>query len=105
MSFNDRQKAFEDKYHHDQELQFKVEIRRDKLFGLWVAEQLGLTGDEAEAYAKSVVVADLEEAGSDDVIRKVVADIQEKKLDISKHRLEKKLEEMFVAARDQIMSE
>ncbi|MGO1121007.1 DUF1476 domain-containing protein [Rhodovibrionaceae bacterium A322] len=105
MSFDDRQKAFEDKYHHDQELQFKVEVRRDKLFGLWVAEQMGISGEAAEEYAKTVVIADLEEVGSDDVLRKVSADVKEKNLDISDHRLEKKLAEMFDVAREQIMNE
>ena len=74
-SFDNRQKAFEDKFAHDAELKFKVAARRDKLVGLWAAGKLGLEGDAADAYAKSIVLADLEEAGDDDVIRKLVADL------------------------------
>ncbi len=86
-TFNEREKAFEDKYKHDQELQFKVEVRRNKLLGLWVAELLGLSGADAEAYAKEVVAADFEEPGDADLIRKIQADAQTKKLDLCEHRL------------------
>ena len=75
-SFNDREKAFEDKYKHDQDLQFRVEVRRNKLLGLWVAEMLGLSGADAEAYAKEVVSADFEEPGDADVVRKILADAE-----------------------------
>jgi hypothetical protein len=75
MSFRDREKAFENKFLHDAELKFKAEARRNKLLGLWVAERLGKSGDEAAAYAKEVVAADFEEAGDADVVRKVLADI------------------------------
>ena len=74
-TFDDREHAFEAKFAHDEEMKFKAEARRDKLVGLWAAELLGKTGDEAEAYAGSVVVADLEEAGDEDVVRKLVADL------------------------------
>ncbi len=104
-TFNDREKAFEDKYKHDQELQFKVEVRRNKLLGLWVAEMLGLSGADAEAYAKEVVSADFEEPGPADVIRKILGDAQPKNLDLSEHRLRKKMDELVAVAKEQIMSE
>ncbi len=104
-TFNDREKAFEDKYQHDQELQFKVEVRRNKLLGLWVAEMLGLAGADAEAYAKEVVAADFEEPGDADLVRKIQADVQPKNLDLSEHRLRKKMDELVAVAKEQIMSE
>ena len=73
--FDDRQNAFEAKYAHDADLQFKVAARRDKLTGLWAAARLGYAGDVAETYAKSVVIADLAEAGDEDVVRKLAADL------------------------------
>jgi hypothetical protein len=74
-SFDQRKDAFESKFAHDEELRFKATARRNKLLGLWAAEKLGKTGPEAEAYAKSVVMADFEEAGDEDVVRKVLADL------------------------------
>ncbi len=104
-TFNDREKAFEDKYKHDQDLQFKVEVRRNKLLGLWVAEMLGLSGADAAAYAKEVVKADFEEPGDADVIRKIQADVAPKNLELSEHRLRKKMDELTVVAKEQIMGE
>ena len=104
-TFDKREKVFEDKYKHDQELQFKVEVRRNKLLGLWVAELLGLSGADAEAYAKEVVRADFEEPGVDDVIRKIQGDAAPKNLDLSEHRIRKKMDEMTVIAKEQIMTE
>ena len=104
-TFNDREKAFEDKYKHDQDLQFKVEVRRNKLLGLWVAELLGLSGADAEAYAKEVVSADFEEPGDADLIRKIQGDVQPKSIDLSEHRLRKKMDELVAVAKEQIMSE
>lgn len=75
-TFDDRKDAFEKKFAHDEELRFKATARRNKLLGLWAAERLGKSGAEAEAYAKSVVMADFEEAGDDDVLRKVRADLE-----------------------------
>jgi len=74
-TFDDRERAFESKFAHDQEMQFKAEARRNKLLGLWAAERMGLSGDEADAYAKSVIIADFEEAGDEDVYRKVAGDV------------------------------
>ncbi|MGF9762114.1 DUF1476 domain-containing protein [Microvirga sp. 0TCS3.31] len=74
-SFDDRRNAFETQFAHDADLRFKATARRNKLFGLWAAERLGKSGSEAEAYAKSVVLADFEEAGDADVLRKVRQDL------------------------------
>ena len=74
-TFDDRKDAFEKKFAHDEELRFKATARRNKLLGLWAAEKLGKSGAEAEAYAKSVVMADFQEAGDDDVLRKVRGDL------------------------------
>ena len=104
-TFNDREKAFEDKYKHDQELQFKVEARRNKLLGLWVAEMLGKSEGEADAYAKEVVVSDFEEPGDDDVVRKVLGDLEKAGTDLSEHRLRKKMEELLAEAKEQVMNE
>lgn len=73
--FDERKDAFERKYAHDAELRFKATARRNKLFGLWAAEQLGKSGADADTYAKSVILADFEEAGDADVLRKVQADL------------------------------
>jgi hypothetical protein len=74
-TFDDRKDAFEKKFAHDEELRFKATARRNKLLGLWAADKLGKSGAEAEAYAKSVVMADFQEAGDDDVLRKIRADL------------------------------
>lgn len=104
-TFNDREKAFEDKYKHDQDLQFRVEVRRNKLLGRWVAEMLGKSGDEVELYAKEVVAADFEEPGDSDVVRKVLGDLSNHGVDLSEHRLRKKLEELQAEAKQQVMNE
>ena len=75
-TFDDRKDTFERKFAHDEELRFKAMARRNKLLGLWAAERLGKSGPEAETYAKSVVMADFQEAGDDDVLRKVQADLE-----------------------------
>lgn len=74
--FDDRKSAFENKFKHDQDVQFKVNARRNKLVGLWAAEKLGKTGPDADAYAKEVVASDFEKAGDDDVIEKLEADLK-----------------------------
>ncbi|MGH1413410.1 MAG: DUF1476 domain-containing protein [Pelagimonas sp.] len=74
-TFDDRESAFENKFAHDEEMNFKAQARCNKLLGLWAAEKLGKTGDEAEAYAIEVVKSDFEEAGHEDVVRKVVGDL------------------------------
>jgi len=74
-TFDDRENAFESKFAHDSEMQFKAEARRNKLLGLWAADLMGKTGDEADAYAKEVIKSDFEEAGDEDVFRKVSGDL------------------------------
>jgi hypothetical protein len=74
-TFNDRKKAFESKYANDAEMQFKVMAKRNKFVGLWAAELLGKSGDDAENYAKEVIKSDMEEAGDEDVVRKVQGDL------------------------------
>lgn len=104
-SFNDREKAFEAKYAHDQETNFKINARRNKLLGLWAAGEMGLTGDAADAYAKDVIKSDFEEAGDEDVFRKVWGDLQAKGADISEHRLRQRMADLLDEARQQITSE
>ncbi len=104
-TFNEREKAFEDKYKHDQELQFKVEVRRNKLLGLWVAEHLGLAGDEAQAYAKEVVAADFEEPGDADLVRKILGDLGAKGIEMSENRLREKMTELVPVAKEQVMTD
>ena len=104
-SFGDREKAFEDKFKHDQELQFKVEARRNKLLGLWVAELMGRAGDAADSYAKEVIASDFEEPGDGDVVRKVMGDLEKAEIEMSEQRLRKKMEEFMVEAKQQVMTE
>lgn len=104
-SMEDRQKTFENKFAHDEAMLFKVEARTCKLFGLWVAEQIGLDDETAKSYAGEVVAANLEEVGYDDVIRKVRPDIDAKGLDLSDHLLNTKLDEYEAIAKEQLMSE
>ncbi len=101
-TFDKREKDFENKFAHDAELRFKAEARRDKLVGLWAAELMGLSGDEADAYAKSVVVEDLKEAGDDDVFRKLRADFDAKGVEQSDHQIRRTMDEMLAKAIDEI---
>jgi hypothetical protein len=101
-TFDEREKGFEAKYKHDQETRFKVTARRNKLLGLWAAEQLGLSGAEAEAYAKTVVSADFEKPGDDDVLHKVLGDFKAKGVQMSEHALRRRLAELGDVAREQI---
>lgn len=101
-NFNDRQKAYEAKFAQDEALRFKVESRRNKLLGLWLAEQMGKSGDEADAYAKEVVISDLKEAGDEDVIAKVLADIDAAGLTLTRDDIVNKLAEYLVIAADQL---
>lgn len=94
-TMKDRENAFENKFAHDEELRFKAMARRNKLLGLWAAEKLGRTGDDAEAYAKEVIVADFQEAGDDDVFRKVRADFDAAGVDQSDHQLRRTMDELL----------
>ena len=104
-SFNDRETAFENKFKHDKELEFKVNNRRNKLLGLWAAKLLGIDGAEAEAYAKAVVASDFDKPGDADVLAKVMGDFQAKSIDMSEHRLRKQMDELLAMAKQQIMTE
>jgi hypothetical protein len=104
-TFDVRQKGFEQKYKHDKELQFKINARRNKLLGLWAAKELGIPDAEADAYAKSVVLADFEKPGDDDVVEKVLADFKQKGIEMSEHRVRKHMAELLDAARTQVMNE
>ncbi|MBM3489482.1 MAG: DUF1476 domain-containing protein [Alphaproteobacteria bacterium] len=104
-SFDQREKAFEKKYEHDQMFAFKVNARRNKLLGLWAAAQLGLGGSEADAYAKQVVQADFTKPGDDDVLAKVLGDLQGKGLDVSEHRVRRQMNELLSVAKEQVASE
>lgn len=100
-TFDKREEGFEKKFAHDEELKFKATARRNKLLGLWAAAQLGKTGADADAYSKEVVAADFEEAGDDDVIRKVVKDLAGKTTDAD---VRNKLQEFLAEAVKQIQA-
>ncbi|WOR14731.1 DUF1476 domain-containing protein [Hyphomonas sp. FCG-A18] len=104
-SFDDRERAEEAKFAMDAATEFKVMARRNKLLGLWAAELMSIQGDQAEAYAKSVVMSDLEEPGDEDVFRKVRGDLDEAKVDVSDQRLREHMAELLPVARDQVMKE
>ncbi len=103
-SFDERKDAFENKFAHDEELRFKATARRNKLFGLWAAEQLGKSGADAEAYAKTVVLADFEEAGDADVIRKVRQDLEAGGKSIGDAELNRALTSLMGTAIEQIQA-
>lgn len=104
-SFDDRKKGFEAKFQHDQETEFKITARRNKLLGLWAAGQMGLAGDDAEAYSKEVVAADFEETGDADVVRKVLGDLGENGVSVDEAMLRKEMERLWGRAREEILSE
>ena len=101
-TFKDRENAFENKYAHDEEMMFKAVARRNKLLGLWAAELMGKSGDEATEYAKSVVLADFEEAGHEDVVRKVAGDLDGK---ADADAIRAKMDELMPVAKAQVMDE
>jgi hypothetical protein len=101
-TFDEREQAFEKKFAHDAELLFKAEARRNKLLGLWAADLLGKTGDEAAAYAREVLKADLEEAGEEDVFRKIAGDLGDK---TDEPTIRAKMKDLLTLAKEQILSE
>lgn len=101
-TFDDRENAFEAKFAHDADMQFKADARRNKLVGLWAAELMGKSGDDASAYAKEVIKADFEEAGHEDVVRKVAADLGDKS---NPDEIRAKMAELMALAKAQLMSE
>ncbi|HMS21402.1 DUF1476 domain-containing protein [uncultured Sphingorhabdus sp.] len=104
-TFDDREHAFENKFARDEEFQFKVTARRNKLVGLWAAEKMGLTPEEADAYGKSVVQADFEEAGDEDVIRKLLGDLTSAGVEADEAAIRAALDAKLVEARRQFIEE
>ena len=104
-SMDDRQKGFERKFAFDEELRFKATARRNKLFGLWIAEKLGKSGADADAYARSVVVADFEEGGDEDVYRKIRNDLNAAGVTQSDHQIRRTMDDLMAAAVEQIRNE
>ncbi|MCB4768183.1 DUF1476 domain-containing protein [Ancylobacter sp. Lp-2] len=97
-TFDNREDGFEAKFAHDETLKFKAHARRNRALGLWAADKLGLTGDEAVAYAQSLVEADLQAAGDEDIYLKLKGDFDAKSLDISEHRIRRTMEELLSEA-------
>jgi len=104
-SFDDRERAEEARYALDQQTQMRVTARRNKLLGLWAAGLMGVSGDQAETYAKSVVVADLEEAGDGDIIRKVLGDLKAAGISRTEADLKAELARLLPVAREEILRE
>jgi hypothetical protein len=101
-TFDKREEGFEKQFAHDEELKFKATARRNKLLGLWAAEKLGLTDAAVDAYAKEVVAADFEEAGDEDVFRKVRKDFDAKGVSQSDHEIRRAMQELLATAVAQI---
>ena len=102
-TFDDRERAFEAIFARDEEMQFKVTARRNKLLGQWAAARMGLTPEETESYARSVVQADFEEAGDDDVVRKLLGDLTAAGVDVDEASVRKALADQTVEARRQMI--
>jgi hypothetical protein len=102
-TFDDRENAFENKFAHDQDMAFRVTARRNKLIGQWAAQKMGLTAEETDSYAKSVVQADFEEAGDEDVIRKLLGDLIAAGVDTSDEDVRAAMGDLMVEARRQLM--
>ena len=102
-TFDDRERAFENMYARDQEMQFKILARRNRLLGHWAAKLMGLTDVEADSYAKDVVRADFEEAGDEDVVRKILGDLTSAGVECDESRIREALAHKSVEARRQLM--
>ncbi len=102
-TFDDREKAFESKFAHDQDMAFRVTARRNRLLGQWAAQLMSLTPEETDSYAKAVVQADFEEAGDEDVIRKLLGDITSAGVEVDDARIRAALEAKTIEARRQLM--
>lgn len=103
-TFDEREQAFENKFKHDQELLFRIYARRAKLAGLWAADLMGMAGEDADAYAKQIVSVDFEEAGHQDIVRRLRKDFDAKGVECSDHKIEKKLADLLEDARAQVMA-
>lgn len=104
-TFDDREKQFEAKFQHDQELQFKVVARRNRLLGEWAGNLMGLSGDDLKSYAREVVQSDFEKPGDDDVLQKVLGDLQRKNVQASNHQVRKQMDDLLIEAKKQVMAE
>ncbi|HEX8194313.1 MAG TPA: DUF1476 domain-containing protein [Allosphingosinicella sp.] len=103
-TFDDRERAFEAKFAHDQEMQFKIVARRNRLLGLWAAKQMGLSEVEAETYASEVIRAEFEEAGDEEVVKKLLGDLTSAGVECDETRIREALEHKTVEARRQMMA-
>src|SRR5215470_15444321 len=101
-TFDKREEGFEKQFAHDEELKFRANARRNKLLGLWAAEKLGLSGAAADAYSKEVIAADFEEAGDEDVFRKLRKDFDAKGVKESDHQIRRTMQELMEKAVAQI---
>ncbi|MEM6489288.1 MAG: DUF1476 domain-containing protein [Pseudomonadota bacterium] len=104
-TFNERERAFETKFAHDAEMQFKAEARASRLLGTWAAGEMGLMGEDAEAYVQAAIKADLEEPGQEDLFRKVWADLQAKAIPIDEAGLRAKMAACLAEAKAQLLGE
>ena len=104
-AFDDRERALEDKFKHDQEIEFRVHARRNRLLGLWAARLMNLPASEYDAYAKSLVMTEIDQHGSEAVIRKLLADFADRGVEISEHRIRRHLTELQELARKEVMAE
>jgi hypothetical protein len=102
--FDKRREGYESKFAHDEDLKFKATARRNKLLGLWAAAKMGITGEAADAYAKEVVKAEFEEAGDEDVFRKIRKDLDAKQVEVSDHQIRREMEELMAKAVEQIQA-
>lgn len=98
-TFEDRERAFETQFARDAEMQFRIVARRNRLLGAWAAEKMGLTAEESDAYAKSVVQADFEEAGDEDVVRKLIGDLAAAGVEMDHVAVRAAIEDKWVEAR------
>lgn len=103
--FEDRERAFEAKFVRDNELEFRAQARCNKLLGFWAAEKMGLQGPDAEVYARALVAADMEEAGSEDVFRKLRRDFDAHGVTLSDHQIRREMTQMLEVARSQVRAE
>ncbi|MGE0424658.1 MAG: DUF1476 domain-containing protein [Reyranellaceae bacterium] len=104
-TFDEREKAFENKFKRDQELQFKVNNRRNRLLGLWAAAQLNKVGPDADAYAKEVVMSDFDKPGDDDVLQKVLGDLTAAGKPVDAAAIRKQMDKLIEEAKQQVMTE
>lgn len=104
-TFDKREDAFERQFAHDEELRFKANARRNKLLGLWAAEKLGKSGADADAYAREVIAADLEEAGDEDVFRKLRKDFDAAGVSQSDHQIRRTMDELMARAVSEIKTQ